>query len=89
MKSKARRQIEKWVKTGLREPVYIAQGLVFMMPSRSRDHNLVTWLQRPLPSGRISEEWACSCEAWFYNEHDDCPHIREIKRQIEEARGVD
>lgn len=87
MKSKARREIEKWVKTEVRNPVYIGEGQVFLWPSGSpklRDaptHYLVVWIHRQTPK-RVFEEFACACRGFFLSERDNCRHIRELKEQI-------
>lgn len=88
MKSKTRRTIEKWVKTNVKEPVYIAEGLVFLYPASSVgvDHYLVTWMQRQTPK-RVFEEFACSCRGFYNSESDDCKHIKDLKRQIGEGLG--
>lgn len=86
MTSKTRRTINKWVKTNVREPVYIAEGQVFVFPaSRMGDaeHYLVTWMHRQTPK-RVFEEFACSCRGFFYSQDDECKHIKELKRQIAE-----
>lgn len=81
MKSKARRHIDKWVKTHVKTPVYLAEGRVFLWPSDTEAHHLVTWMERQTPKN-VFEEFACSCKGFFYNEGDECKHIKELKIQL-------
>lgn len=83
MKSKARRAINKWVKTYVKEPVYLAEGQVFLWPSSTDGAHLVAWYTRTTPKGNSYEEFACSCLGFFYNQKDECKHIKELKIQIE------
>lgn len=94
MKSKARREIEKWVKTNVRNPVYIGEGQVFLWPSGFQRHEnypqhyLVVWMQRQTPKA-IYNEFACACRGYFLSQEDECRHIRELKTQIHErGKGV-
>lgn len=84
MKSKGRRQVERWIAKGVRDPVYLAEGRVFLVPGLTHTHHLVTWMHRQTPK-RVFEEWACSCPGWFYSLDDTCVHIKEIQRQVKEA----
>lgn len=91
MKSKARREIDKWVKNAeKRAPVYLAEGRVFLFPSESQvqgqQHHLVTWMYRQTPK-RVFEEFACSCLGFFYSDKDECYHIKQLKEEIEAERG--
>ena len=88
MKSKSRRTIEKWLKEdkGKREPRYIAEGFVFLYPAKGTegvDHYPVIWLTRKMPKGGIVHEFLCGCRGWWYNEKDECKHVRDLRHQIE------
>jgi hypothetical protein len=95
MKSKARRTIEKWVKNNAGDPIYIAEGSVFMYPSSSlryQDtngmapyHYIVVWLRRETAK-KVYDEFACSCLGFWYSETDECKHVTDLKRQIEEGK---
>jgi hypothetical protein len=90
MKSKARREIDKWVKNNVKNPVYLAEGQVFLWPSslpNGPTHYLVTWMYRQTPK-RVFEEFACSCKGFYFSERDQCRHIRELREQISRKGGV-
>ena len=85
--SKARRTIKRWVKTNVKEPVYLAEGQVFLFPSDSRgsnEHHLVVWMQRQTPK-RVFIEFACSCRGFYFSENDTCRHIKQLQEEIEAA----
>lgn len=90
MDSKARRLIKKWIKQDRkdRRPTFIAEGYVFMYPSRGTsdvDHYPVIWLVRKTPKNVINE-FLCGCRGWWYSEKDECVHVKDLKKQIEEGR---
>ncbi len=92
MKSRVRRTIEKWEDKQVRTPRYLGEGSVFLWPSSGTDtfgpqHYLVVWVRRELKK-KIVDEFACACRGFYFNGKDECRHILELKRQIEQGGGV-
>jgi hypothetical protein len=92
MKSKARREIDKWVKNAEKKaPVFLATGQVFLYPpispSDTQQAYTVTWLRRQTPK-RVFEEFTCSCTPWYYSPTDECRHVRDLKEQIAKQKEV-
>lgn len=88
MKSKARKVIERWVKTGVRDATFIGMGQVFLWPASPGSPDpvhVVVWIEKPY-RGKINDEFACDCKGFFYSDQDSCHHIRALRAQIAAAK---
>ena len=91
MKSKVRRWAERYYREPLkRQPVFLGVGMVSIFPSRSdpltRMH-VVAQTKRVTPGGKTLVEYVCSCEAFYHNAEDLCPHVIGLRNQIMEGEA--